>query len=120
MKFLLSLIVLAGSTTTFARQYTQCSAKSPELYSVINLPAKEEGSIYLTLGAETGVASLSKIVLKEQTAEKLVYDVFGKTFTGVLEMPANVMGLSSDYIEAKLVEGDATYNFTCFTRHYVE
>lgn len=118
MKLLLSLFIFVGSVTASARQYTQCSSNSPELYSVINLSQKKEGTLYLTLGAETNDRSLSHIVLKEETADKMIYDVYGKTFQGILEVPSNLMGLNSDYIEVKFTESDATYNFTCFTRNH--
>lgn len=106
------------SQVSQARQYTQCDATNAVLYSVINLTNQSEGTLFLTLGTETDTHSLSKLSYVETKNNQMIYRVYDGPFEGTLLVPADIIGTTSDFVQATLLEGNRGYDFSCFTRFY--
>ncbi len=114
MKLFLALMLF--SSTALARQYTQCS--SDGLYSVVNLPTLEAGTLFLTQGAETDNHALMDLVLKQTEKAALVYSVVNGPFKGELHFPQDVFGKNEDNVNVTLFADGVTYDFSCFSRVY--
>lgn len=119
MKMIILAMTLLLSATGFARQYTQCSDSTSELYSVINLPTLEKGTLFVTLGAETDTHKLYDIVKTEEKADGIHYKLIGGIDDNFdLIFPKNVFGTNSDGIVVNFHNGSHLHKFSCFTRVY--
>ena len=120
MKFAILVFGLLLSVTGFARQYTQCSDLDKELYSVVNLPTLEKGTLFLTLGAETDVNILYHIEKIEEKEDGIYYKLVEAVNESILVFPKDVYGTSNDDIRVTVFESGIEHRFSCFTRVYNE
>lgn len=119
MKMIILATTLLLSATGFARQYTQCNDMNSDLYSVINLPTLEKGTIFVTLGTETDTHKLYEIEKTEEKADGIHYKLIGGIDDNFdLIFPKNVFGTNSDFIRIDFHNGSYVHKFSCFTRVY--
>ena len=118
MKFAILVFGLLVSVSGFARQYTQCSDLDKELYSVVNLPTLEKGTLFLTLGAETDTNILYHIEKIEEKEDGIYYKLVEAYNESVLVFPKNVFGTNNDNIRVDVYENGVHHRFSCFTRVY--
>ena len=118
MKMMILVFGLLISTTGMARQYTQCSDLDKEFYSVVNLSTLEQGTLFVTLGAETDAYQLYHIEKIEEKEDGIYYKLVEAYNESVLVFPKNVFGTNNDNIRVDVYENGVHHRFSCFTRVY--
>lgn len=118
MKMMVLVLGLLISTTSFARQYTQCSDLDKDFYSVVNLPTLEKGTFFVTLGAETDYNQLYHIEKIEEKADGIYYKLVDAENESILVFPKDVFGTNNDDIRVTVYESGIEHRFSCFTRVY--
>lgn len=118
MKMMVLIFGLLVSVSTMARQYTQCSDLDKQLYSVVNLPTLENGTLFVTLGAETDVHQLYHIEKIEEKEDGIHYKLVDAVNESLLIFPKGVFGTNNDSIRVDVFESGVHHRFSCFTRVY--
>ncbi len=110
--------ILFFSTTSFARQYTQCS--TDEFYSVINLTTELDGTFFITLGTETDMHWLYDIEFSHSEGANNIYRFINTSTKGELVVPSNIFGRSDNSLKIPATINGSHYQMSCFTRYYQE
>lgn len=118
MKMMILVLGLLASATGMARQYTQCSDLDKEFYSVVNLPTLEQGTLFVTLGAETDAHQLYHIEKIEEKEDGIYYKLVEASNESVLVFPKGVFGTNNDNIRVDVYESGLHHRFSCFSRVY--
>jgi hypothetical protein len=122
MKHILALVIFITSTSTFARQYIQCSHSDPQYTDVmvLNLTTKKSGTLFLSSGMQNpdDERILVNVEFQESTNQNYVYRVISSGVIGIVTVPEMVIGKSSNSFFIHLLFNGYEVNFGCFSRIY--
>lgn len=122
MKLLTLCALVLFSTTTFARQYFQCSTVEAE-YSdvmVLNLKTAQEGTLFLSSGMQNPEDERTLVDLELEKTENgnHIYRVVNEQRSGHVIIPSHVIGKSTDHVNVDLAFNGYGFRFSCFARMY--
>ncbi len=124
MKYIILLLALVFSTTTFARQYFQCANTDRELSDVmvINLTAEDKGTIFISSGMQNPEDERFVAKLELEKAENQIhyYQIRESHREGVVAIPSPSIGKSMDSVLVEFSFGSYQSTFSCFAKIYNE
>ena|SRR5665647_386800 len=122
MKSVILAISILYSTSTFARQYFQCSTydtHSTEVM-VVNVQTPQAGTVFISSGMQNDESerALFKMSFEKVEGKNHLYKVITDAGVGSLYVPSNVLGHSSDSVDLILALPGYRVTYSCFARMY--
>src|SRR5690606_20150814 len=118
--FMLLIATMVFSTTTFARQYIQCSTTDIQASDVmvVNLQTEQGGTLMVSPGMQTGEYLLVDIAFSHEEEGKTFYKVINENGIGYVSVPTEILGQSTNFLISELHFANHSAEFSCFARIY--
>lgn len=121
MKTLILAIALSLSTSAFARQYIQCSARDTTDVAVVNLTTAKGGTLFISSGMQNPEDErlLLNIVFDKIEGTNNVYKVIGSELEGYVTVPTAAIGKYSNFLMVDVsLTGGFFVQYSCFSAIY--